>query len=43
MGLSFVQYPVTESDKVPVLTNWTPLIGWMLYRDASIASLFYYK
>jgi hypothetical protein len=43
MALSWEQYPVVEADKVPVLTNWTPLIGWMLYRNASIASLFYYK
>ena len=28
---------------MPVLTNWTPLIGWMLYRSDSIASWFYYK
>tara|TARA_R100000655_G_scaffold34536_2_gene67197 strand:- start:6211 stop:7674 length:1464 start_codon:yes stop_codon:yes gene_type:complete len=43
MGLAFVQEPVNTADKVPVITNWTPLIGYMLYRDASIAALFYYK
>ena len=43
MGLAFVQEPVNTADKVPVITNWTPLIGYMLYRDVSIAALFYYK
>ena len=42
MALSWKQYPVEESDKVPVLTNWTPLIGWMLHQD-SVASYFYHK
>ena len=41
--LSFVQEPVNETSKVPVITNWTPLIGYMLHRDTSIAALFYYK
>ena len=43
MALSFEQYPVDDSQKLPVITNWTPLIGYMLYRNASIAALFYYK
>ena len=42
MALSWEQYPVEESDKVPVLTNWTPLIGWMLYQS-NVASYFYHK
>ena len=42
MALSWKQYPVEESDKVPVLTNWTPLIGWMLYQS-NVASYFYHK
>jgi hypothetical protein len=28
---------------VPVITNWTPLIGYMLERTTEIAALFYYK
>lgn len=43
MSLSFVQYPVNSAEKLPVITNWTPLIGYMLFYDASIASFFYYK
>jgi hypothetical protein len=43
MSLSFVQEPVDATEKVPVITNWTPLIGYMLYYNASIASLFYFK
>ena len=42
MALSWQQYPVVETDKVPVLTNWTPLIGWMLYQSA-VGSYFYHK
>ena len=41
--LEFDQEPVNSSDKVPVITNWTPLIGYMLERTTSIAALFYYK
>ena len=43
MGLAFIQKPVDSGDKVPVVINWTSAIGYMLYRDSSIASLFYYK
>jgi hypothetical protein len=44
MSLSLVQKPVNTTSKVPVITNWTPLIGYMLYQDnATIASYFYYK
>ena len=43
MSLSFVQEPIASSEKIPVITNWTPLIGYMLFYDASIASFFYYK
>ena len=44
MGLEFQQEPVNTTSKVPVITNWTPLIGYMLYRNSgSIAALFYYK
>ena len=43
MSLSFVQEPIASSEIIPVITNWTPLIGYMLFYDASIASFFYYK
>ena len=44
MSLSLVQKPVNTTSKVPVITNWTPLIGYMVYQDnATIASYFYYK
>ena len=45
MGLgtiSFVQEPVNATSKVPVITNWTPLIGYMVYQD-DVSSLFYFK
>ena len=41
--LEWEQKPVNTTSKVPVITNWTPLIGYMLERTTSIASLFYYK
>lgn len=44
MALSFTQDPVdTTGNLVPVLTNWTPVIGYMLWRNTSIAALFYYR
>jgi hypothetical protein len=43
MAFAIVQKPTNTTYKVPVITNWTPLIGYMVYRDSSIASLFYYK
>ena len=44
MSLSFTQKPVVDTgNPVPVLTNWTPAIGYMVLKSASIASLFYYK
>ena len=42
-NLSFVQKPNNSTDKVPVITNWTPMVGYMLYKDENIISLFYYK
>ena len=42
MALSFEQKPVDTTDKVPVITNWTPIIGYML-KQSSIAGYFYYK
>ena len=43
MALSFEQEPNGDSIKTPVATNYTPIIPYTLYRDSSIASLFYYK
>jgi hypothetical protein len=42
--LQMVQQPVNTADKVPVITNWTPAIGYMIFQnDATTASYFYYK
>ena len=41
--LEWKQKPVDNASKVPVLSNWTPIIGFMLERTTSIAALFYYK
>ena len=41
-NLSFVQEPVDAVDKVPVITNWNPMIGYMLYQD-DISGLFFFK
>ena len=41
-NISFVQNPVNTTSKVPVITNWTPIIGYMVYQD-DISSLFYFK
>ena len=43
MALEFVQEPINSAQEVPVITNWNPVIGYMLKRNSSIASLFYYK
>lgn len=42
MAFTIEQYPVDSTDKIPVITNWTPLIGYMIYQS-DIAGLFYYK
>ena len=42
-NLSIVQSPVDSAEKVPVITNWNPMIGFMIYKDAVISSLFFYK
>ena len=39
---SFVQEPVDTADKVPVITNWNPMIGYMLYQE-SISGLYFFK
>ena len=41
-SISFEQEPVNTADKVPVITNWNPLIGYMLYQD-DISGLFYFS
>ena len=43
MALSFEQEPIGDSTLLPVITNWNPLVPYVLYRNVSIASLFYYK
>jgi len=42
MNLTFEQEPVNSTSKVPVITNWTPIIGYMVLND-DISSLFYFK
>tara|TARA_R100000781_G_C4079162_1_gene127123 strand:- start:926 stop:2416 length:1491 start_codon:yes stop_codon:yes gene_type:complete len=43
-ALEWQQKPVNTTSKVPVITNWTPVIGYMLFQDdATTASYFYYK
>ena len=41
-NISFEQEPVDAADKVPVITNWNPMIGYMLYQD-DISGLFFFK
>ena len=41
-NISFAQEPVNTTSKVPVITNWTPLIGYMVYQD-DISGLFYFN
>lgn len=43
--LEWIQKPVDNASKVPALTNWTPIIGFMLYNPNDISSpqLFYYQ
>ena len=42
MAPSIVQYPINTTSLAPVITNWTPLIGYMIYQS-SISGFFYYK
>jgi hypothetical protein len=42
MALQFEQEPVNTADKVPVITNWNPMIGYMLY-NTDISSTFYFR
>tara|TARA_R110002012_G_scaffold92285_1_gene224229 strand:- start:5324 stop:6802 length:1479 start_codon:yes stop_codon:yes gene_type:complete len=41
-NITFAQEPVNTTSKVPVITNWTPMIGYMVYQD-DISGLFYFK
>ena len=40
--ITFAQKPVNTTSKVPVITNWTPMIGYMVLQD-DISGLFYFK
>ena len=42
-NLSIVQRPVASSVKTPAITNWTPMLGYMIYKDQVIDTFFYYK
>jgi len=42
MALSFVQEPVASADKVPVITNWNPVVPYTLY-ESTISGLFYFR
>jgi hypothetical protein len=42
MALSFEQEPISDSTTSPVITNWTPIVPYVLY-ESTIAGLFYYK
>ena len=41
-NISFAQEPINTTSKAPVITNWNPLIGYMVYQD-DISGLFYFK
>ena len=41
-NLTIEQEPVNITSKVPVITNWTPVIGYMIHND-DISGLFYFK
>ena len=40
--ISFRQQPVETSLNLPAITNWTPIIGYMVYQD-DISGLYYFK
>ena len=43
-ALEFQQKPINTTSKAPVITNWTPMVVYMLYQDdATTASYYYYK
>ena len=41
-SISFEQEPTNAADKVPVITNWNPMIGYMLFQN-DISGLFYFR
>jgi len=41
MAVTFQQYPNNQS--LPIITNWTPMIGYMVYSDDDNSSFFYQK
>jgi|TARA_R110000824_G_scaffold80037_2_gene201601 hypothetical protein len=41
-SITFEQEPTNAADKVPVITNWNPLIGYMLFQD-DISGLYYFR
>ena len=42
MALSFEQEPISDSTTSPVITNWIPIVPYVLY-ESTISGLFYYK
>ena len=42
MAFSIIQKPVNTADNVPVITNWTPMTGYMFYQS-DISTYFYYR
>ncbi len=43
MAITFYQKPLDDSATVPVITNYTPVVPYVVSRNSSISSLFYYK
>tara|TARA_R100000458_G_scaffold59701_2_gene71246 strand:+ start:70 stop:1581 length:1512 start_codon:yes stop_codon:yes gene_type:complete len=41
MAVSFVQYP--NNLQIPIITNWTPMIGYMVFSNDNNTSFFYQK
>tara|TARA_R100001594_G_scaffold1022_2_gene4146 strand:+ start:1761 stop:3317 length:1557 start_codon:yes stop_codon:yes gene_type:complete len=41
-SITLEQKPVTTADKVPVITNWTPMVGYMVLQD-DISGLYYFR
>tara|TARA_R100000655_G_scaffold46257_2_gene83187 strand:- start:3853 stop:5409 length:1557 start_codon:yes stop_codon:yes gene_type:complete len=42
-NLSIVQQPIDSTVKTPVITNWTPMLGYMIYKNENVGALFFYK
>tara|TARA_R100001594_G_scaffold89153_1_gene123567 strand:- start:3332 stop:4888 length:1557 start_codon:yes stop_codon:yes gene_type:complete len=42
-NLSIVQRPIDPTVKTPVITNWTPMLGYMIYKNQNVGALFFYK